>query len=284
MSEQKSNANDYALAYALNNRAWRVLWYVAELHPLYPKDLDVVNRNYIVLTHELEKLYNQNKELQDIEPKPTWQRYNLIEGNEPHIVELQNDRTGDTGQAHTAKVKRLCILADVEEPVLTQEQKELISKTDKIIATMNKTIDDEKAQLEAIKQQRRDWYIPEYALTYDEIRGTIKINDVYQLNKRSTNDGSNIDNLLKQAIIENPNQLFVPELNQTKKNLSTILNNAGFDTTLRQLFFTTAREDRGIFCRPIVTRAEADAEGIETAELDLKLKEAGAITKSKDSF
>jgi hypothetical protein len=280
MSEQKSNTNDYAVAQALNERVWKVLWYFAELHPLYPKDLDVVNRNYIFLVQELMQIYEGNKELQGITPKAAWQRFELIDGNEEYIVELQDDRTGDTGQAHTAKVKRLCIISGIEEPTLTPHQKKLIDEADKIIATLIKNVEEESAQLEAIRQNKRDWYISEYKLTYDVIKGAIKINDVYQLNKRSTNDGSNIDNLLKQAIFENPNKLFVPELNQTKKNLSTILNNAGFDTTLRQLFFTTAREDRGVFCRPAVTRAEADAEGIDTTELDIKLKEAGAITKS----
>jgi hypothetical protein len=226
------------------------------------------------------QIYEGNKELQGITPKAAWQRFELIDGNEEYIVELQDDRTGDTGQAHTAKVKRLCIISGIEEPTLTPHQKKLIDEADKIIATLIKNVEEESAQLEAIRQNKRDWYISEYKLTYDVIKGAIKINDVYQLNKRSTNDGSNIDNLLKQAIFENPNKLFVPELNQTKKNLSTILNNAGFDTTLRQLFFTTAREDRGVFCRPAVTRAEADAEGIDTTELDIKLKEAGAITKS----
>lgn len=273
MSEQKSNANDYALAYALNNRAWRVLWYVADLYPLYAKDLDVVNRNYIVLVHELEKLYNQNKELQDIEPKPTWQRYNLIDGNEPYIIELQDDRTGDTGQAHTAKVKRLCILAEVEEPVLNQKQKELIAETDRIIATMNKTIDDEKAQLEAIKQRRRDWYIPEYTLTYKY--GLIVINDVLKLKK--AHDGSVLDNLIKQAL-ENPNEIFKPTLN-TKRTLGTILNNAGFNPTLRKLFFPMAGKSRGVLFRSSVSNDTAEAERVDTTELDLQLKELGATTK-----
>ena len=88
---------------------------------------------------------------------------------------------------------------------------------------------------------------------------------------------------LKQALAR-PNELFTPELNRTKKNVSTILSNAGFDPTLKKLFFTTAREGKGVFCRPTVTRAEADAEGIDTTDLDLKLKEAGATTKPVSPF
>lgn len=277
MSEQKTNANDYAVAQALNERVWKVLWYFADLHPLYAKDLDVVNRNYIFLAHELEQIYARNQELQEINPKAVWQRYELIDGNENYIVELQDDRTGDTGQAHTAKVKRLCMISEVEKPVFTPQQKKLIEEADRIIATLAKNVEEEQAHLETIRRRKRE-YIPEYTLVYDEIQGAIKINGVYKLNKRSTNYDSNIDKLLKQALAR-PNELFVPELNNTKKNISTILSNAGLDTTLRRLFFPTAREDRGILCRPVVTRAEVDAEGIDTTELDLILKEAGGATE-----
>lgn len=283
MSEENNPANDYAVAKHLNERVWKILWYVADLYPFYGSDLDKINRNYILLVQELVEIYARNKELQSIEPKPEWRQYKHIEGYEPQIADLQDDRTGDTGQNHTAAVKRLCIIAGKEEPTLTKRQKDLVVEADEIIATLTKEVDKEKARTKALAQQRQDWIIPEYTLTYDDMRGVIKINGVYQLNKRSTNDGSNIDKLLKQALAQ-PNEAFTPELNNTKKNLSTILSNVGFDTTLRQLFFPTARKGKGIHCRPKVTRAEADAEHIDTASLDLLLKEAGAITKPVSPF
>lgn len=266
-----NQANDYALAKCFNERAWRILWYVADLYPLYPHDLDKVNRNYIFLVKELLDIYDRNEELRDIRPKPSWQLYKHVDGYEKEIADLQDDRTGDTGQIHTASVTRLCILNGKEDPDLTEQQEQLITEADEIISVMGKEIDKEKAHAQAMKERRQ---IAEYKLSYDELRGKIIINDVYQLNKRSTNDGSNIDKLLKQALSQ-PNKAFVPQLNTTK-NLSTILNNAGFDPLLRQLFFPTARKGKGVFCRPIVTRAEADDEGIDTTNLDLKLKELGA--------
>lgn len=271
MNKDFNQANDYALAKCLNERVWKILWYVADLYPFYAKDLDKINRNYIFLVKELLDIYDRNEELHDIEPKPLWQKYKHVDGYEEEIADLQDDRTGDTGQQHTAGVKRLCIITGKEDPDLTEQQKELIAEADEIITVMTKEIDEEKARSEAVRNR---FGILNYVLTYDDLRGIIKINEVYQLNKRSTNDGSNIDKLLKQALAR-PNEAFIPELNDTQKNLSTILNNAGFDTTLRALFFPTARKGKGIYCRPTVTRAEADSEGIDTTELDHKLKELG---------
>lgn len=278
MSDENNKTNDYAIAHALNIRAWQVLWHVADLYPLYDEDRRVVNRNYIVLVHELEKLYDQNKELQDIEPKPTWQLFNLIDGNEPHIIELQDDRTGDTGQAHTAKVERLCILAGVEEPIFTAEQKGLVMETDKIIATLTKFVDKEKAYVEASKKKKHDWYISEYTLSYNY--GTILINGVLKIKK--AHDGSALDSLMLQSR-ENPNKIFsfTPK-KPTKRTVSTILSSAGFTSTLRQLFFPETGKSRGVLFRPSISSDTTTVERIDTANLDLQLKELGAITSTID--
>ena len=276
MSEQKSSTNDYAVAQALNERAWQILWYVADLYPLYEKDRDIVNRNYIFLVHELEKIYNRNDKLQAIEPKSAWQQYELIDGNEKHFIELQDDRTGDTGQAHTAKVKRLCILSEVEEPVFTKQQKELVKATDKIIAVLAKTSKEEQAQAEAFRQKSRNWYISEYTLTYKY--GAIIVNDVLKLKK--AHDGSALDELMLQAC-QSPNKIFAfTPKKPTERSVSIILSSAGFTEPLRRLFFPETGKSRGVFFRPNVSHEKAKAEHIDTAELDQQLKELGATTES----
>lgn len=147
-------ANDYAVAKSLNERVWKILWHVADLYPFYEKDLDKINRNYIYLVQELSEIYANNKELQGIEPKPTWQLYKQIDGHEKSIAELQDDRTGDTGQTHTAEVKRLCIIKGKEEPALNVRQKKLITEADEIIAVLTKEAEEERKHLQALQQQR----------------------------------------------------------------------------------------------------------------------------------
>lgn len=154
MSDNVDIANDYAVAKSLNERVWKILWYVADLYPFYEKDLDKINRNYIFLVQELSEIYTNNKELQDVQPKPAWQRYKQIDGHEKSIADLQDDRTGDTGQTHTAEVKRLCIVKGKEEPDLNARQKKLIAESDEIIAVLTKEAEEERKHLQALQQKK----------------------------------------------------------------------------------------------------------------------------------
>ncbi len=151
---QSTEANDYAIAMYLNERVWKILWHVADLYPFNSNDLDKINRNYIFLVHELSDIYSNNKELQDIEPKPTRQRYKQIDGYEKSIADIQDDRTGDTGQTHTAEVRRLCIIKGKEEPDLNARQKKLIAEADEIIAVLYKEAEEERKHLQALQQQK----------------------------------------------------------------------------------------------------------------------------------
>ena len=153
-TKQSTEANDYAIAMCLNERVWKILWDVANLYPFYKKDLDKINRNYIFLVQELSEIYANNKELQDISPKPVWQRYKQIDGHEKSIADIQDDRTGDTGQAHTAEVKRLCIIKGKEEPDLEDRQKKLVAEADEIIDVMAKEVAEEQKHLQALRQQK----------------------------------------------------------------------------------------------------------------------------------
>jgi len=279
LSEPNRKANDYALAKHLNERAIAIFALVADIRGSWP-DVTDLNRSYVLLVDELKKLYERNAELSKIKETICWQVFDVIDYLEPSKLYDYTSNVDDYGHEHNSKVNRLCISTDKQVPDIPAILKKTLSEADKNITAFTVELDEMRAQREA---STKGWLIPEYILTYDDIRGVIKINGVYQLNKRSTNDGSNIDMLLTQALAK-PNEPFTPILNDTLKNLSSILSGVGFDPTLRKLFFPTARKGKGIFWRPVVSRAEADDERIDTADLDLKLKEEGATTKPVSPF
>jgi len=68
----------------------------------------------------------------------------------------------------------------------------------------------------------------------------------------------------------------MPNLGQTSRSLSTVVSSTGVTPTLRQLFFPVVNSGKGIVFRPIVTREQADEDNINTATLDLELKNLGA--------
>lgn len=279
MNNKFDQANDYALAKYLDERVAAIFALVTD-HYKYISDLTDINRSYVLLVHELKQLYDRNPKLKQIRPTICWRVYDTLDAMDPYDIYEYGDDYNEQGTQHISQVNSLCIISGKEGPDITPELQKILDEASKNVNALVAELDEAERQREA---NTKGWFIPEYTLTYDEMRGLIKINGVYQLNKRSTNDGSNVDKLLKQALAK-PNEAFPPQLNDTKKNLSTILSNVGFDATLRQLFFPTARKGKGVFCRPKVTRAEADAEHIDTTDLDLKLKEAGAITQPVSSL
>jgi hypothetical protein len=279
VSEQNSTAKDYALAKYLNERVAAIFALVADNYK-YVSDPTNINRSYVLLVHELKQLYERNPKLSGIRENICWRTFDTLDAMDPYDLYEYSDDYINHGIQHISQVNSLCIIAGEEEPDISPELQKVLDEAGKNVNTLITELDEAQKQRES---NIKGWFIPEYNLTYDEMRGIIKINGVYQLNKRSTNDGSNIDKLLKQALAK-PNESFIPQLNDTQKNLSTILSNAGFDITLRQLFFPTARKGKGIFCRPVVSRTVVDDESIDTTDLDLKLKEAGATTKPVSSL
>lgn len=275
-----NKVNDYAVAKALNQIITEIILIVVMADSVgLSEDYDIneLNRTYVLLANELQNLYNRNPELSAIKPKPIWQQFDVLKTSSWDINEYLNDPSNDAGQAHNARVEKLCIITGVDTPHYSPEQKQLLDNTKAITGKYSKIINETNKQNLAKKEN--DWQIPEYRLVYDPMKGTILINDVYQLNKRSTNDFSNIDRILAQGT-QQPNEVFTPELN-TSKSYSSIISNAGFTPALRQLFFPVARNGKGVMLRPKVSRAIADAEEIDTTELDLKLKVLGAVTEPK---
>jgi hypothetical protein len=269
-------SNDYAVAKQLNDYAMTIISAVviADLHDL-PEDFNIkeLNRAYILLVNELQTLYSRNAELADIKPEPVWKQFDVLKILTWAINDYANDDDSDAGQAHNARVEKLCILSGKETPDYTPEQKKLIDDTSATVTKYLRAIGRADEQNKAQKESER--YIAEYTLTIKP-DGTVLINDVLKLKK--TQAASTTTRLLEQAV-KRPDVLFMPNIGQTSRNLSTILSSSGFTKELRMLFFPTISTSKGIVFRPIVTREQAELDGIDTTELDHKLKAAGAVTQ-----
>jgi hypothetical protein len=281
VTNQPASNKDYTLAYALNKS---VLGFIAMIVMAdivgtpEGNDFHELNRAYILVVDELENLYDRNPKLAIIKPEPIWRRFDVLKTSSWEITEYLDDPENDLGQAHNARVEKLSIIAGKETPEFTPEQKKLLDYAESIAKKYGKLLDVLNKEKNAKKIN--DWQIPEYTLTYKP-DGTILVNEVLKLKKIHT--GSTTERLLEQAI-KNPNELFKPDLGQTARNLSTVLNSAGFTKELRELFFPTVSNNRGIVFRPTATREQADTDNINTTELDLKLKELGATTQPTNSI
>ena len=269
-------ANDYAVAKALNERVTTIFELFAR-SDTRSLDITAINKSYVLLVNTLKKIYARNDELKAIERKPVWEYFDIIEGLEHDISQYTNDWDNDNGQSHNARVNKLCIVAGKEAPDYTLELKQIVQDADKAITAFRKQVDDQKLR-ETVNEAEKDWYIPEYKLSYNT-NGTILVNGVLKIKK--TQAGSASSKLMEQAT-EHPNTLFKPDLGKYSRNLSTTLSGMGFTATLRALFFPTVSEDKGIVFRPLVVRATADDDRISTTELDLQLKQLGADITQKE--
>jgi hypothetical protein len=275
-TNKPSQANDYALAKALNELVKGIMVQVyasVGLDKAKDKDLDGLNRAYILLTQELETIYSRSPELQSLKPEPIWRRYDLLKGSSQAIAEYIHD-SGDFGDEHNIRVEKLCIIAGVDTPALTPNQRELVKSTEALTSEHMKMVEESLANKESSPKFEYGWQITSYYLTYKP-DGTILINDVLKLKK--VHAGSITEKLLEQSI-KNPNTKFKPNLGKTSRNISTIISSAGFTPVLRDLFFPTANNDTVVF-RPYVSKLQADIERIDREELDVQLRENGAICK-----
>jgi hypothetical protein len=267
-SEQR---NDYALATLLTTVLLEIVGLVREVEALeLPEDydwkLDELNRAYVLLVSELEELYKNNPKLTAIEPKPFWAKYNILTPYYWQILRYLDEHAQEKGQAHINQLERLCIIAKIETPELSPENLKLLEETLRVIKDYKEFL--EAARLDEIDRLDDDaWYIPEYFVSYKN--GVIVINDVMYLKK--THIGSTIDQLLEQAF-KHPNDLFMPNLPATARNLSTVLSSAGFDSVQRQLFFPKLSMTKGVLFRPIVSFEQTQKDNIDTTILDLILE------------
>lgn len=240
---------------------------VSEYH-----EIPNLNRAYVLLVHELQKIYARNPELQAIKPDPLWKRFDVLKNHTEEICDYLNE-TEEWGLEHIAKVEKLCIIAGLEDPTYTGEQQKLVDDLD----TCRK---EYASKINTLwEKSKNNIQIPSYNLTY-ELDGSIVINKVLKLKKAHA--GSSTERLLEQAL-KSPNTLFKPDIGQTSRNLSTILSSAGFTKEVRQLFFPTVSNSKGIIFRPTISRQQADEESIDTTELDAKLIALGAKIEPKST-
>lgn len=271
-----SQANDYAVAKALNDLVNGIMVQVyagTGLDLTKDKDIDGLNRAYILLSQELEKLYARYPELQELKPEPIWKRFEVLKSNCEAIAGYIND-SDDFGYDHNLRVEKLCIINRTDTPEYTADQQELVKYTDAIKTDYTKKVKKAVASKEVSEKVTYGWEIMNYYLTYKP-DGTILINDVMKLKK--VHAGSITEKLLEQSI-KNPNTKFKPNLGMTSRNISTIISSAGFTPVLRDLFFPTVSGDTIVF-RPYVSKLQADLERIDRTELDLHLRELGALCR-----
>lgn len=285
MTKDSTNDNDYAVARELYHRANEFLMAVARLNEAYNYDdpyaeyhevIMLINRPYVLLVHELEKLYGNNTTLASLNEEPktkaTWTLFNTIEGNDQDIYAYIREHKSTEDFAHLAQANRLAIIAGIETPKFTPEQQKIIEQADEAFVAFVKQ-HSEWTSRRPKKKSRGYHYILDYKLKY-EVNGSIVINDVLVLKK--TQNGSAPRKLMEQAL-KHPYESFKPELGQLNRSLSNVLSDMGITGTLKELFFPIANKD-GVKFRPVVSYMTAEKERIDTNELEKKLKELGAET------
>lgn len=274
LSEPKRKTNDYALAKYLNERVIATFALIAD-HSNTP-DIAGVNKGYVLMVNELKKIYARNAELQKINEHICWQSFDHIEHIQNDLWEYTRDTNNDYGQGHNAQVNRLCISNNIETPILDVELNKIIDEASKNVNHFLEQLDEDEPVID------RNWFIPEYALTYST-DGSLLVNGVKGILKvKKTQAGSASAKLLEQ-VTSRPNELFKPNLGHNySRSLSVTLSGLGFSGTLRELFFPQVSEDKGLIFCPVVTRSEADIQHIDTTKLDDKLNKFGAAIEQKE--
>lgn len=272
--KRKSNGNnDFAVAKALNESVINLfeilmMYQVIVRHEKFDKD--ELNRAYIFLVDELQKIYARNPELRDIKPESTWKKFDLLLPMYDVSKYLESD---DGGKSHNARVEKLSMLAGEEEPRLTDDQKKLVEYVNTLVNKYTEIIIEEHKKSPKNEVDLPTFYIHKFTLTYKQ-DGTVLINDVLKLKK--VHAGSISEHLLEQCI-KNPNKLFKPKLGRTSRNISTILSSIGITPIMRDLFFPIVSDERGVLFRPAVTFREALNDRIRTREFEEELMKHGAI-------
>lgn len=281
-NDDNLDPNDYPIARALNSSLNRILFLI-RCYQVIGKhkefDPDALNRVWIFLVDELEKIYDRNPKLSAIKPEPLWREYDIIRDKIYVIQKYLEEHEGLEG--HMLKIEKLCILSGHEEAKLSPIQTNYIENTDKVVdkhmKLLMEIVDKEKADSkeddwQSDPRNQRFWCIEKYNVVYKP-DGTIIVNNSLILKK--IHAGSTAERLLEQCV-KNPNKLFKPKLGQTARNLSTVISSAGFKPTLREIFFPIVSDDNGVIFRPTVTRDELRKDRIDTYEIDSLLWHSGA--------
>lgn len=271
LSGQRDKANDFALAHYLNERAMAIFRLALDHRNSLP-DITNVNRSYVLIVDVLNKIYARNPELKNIEDVICWQAFDVVDYMDSQDLWEFGNSVGNDGLLHNSKVNRLCISNGIERPNIAPDIKKILDEASKNVNAFIDELDDKEDE-----DENEFDIIPAYSLTYKD-DGTILVNDVLKLKKVQAGQAS--DMILSQSF-HHDGQLepFKPNI-ATKRQLTTIIGDMGFDKTLRAIFFPIISKDKGIVFRSSLSRAEADEQHIDTKQLDKRLKKLGANTES----
>ena len=89
-TKQPINNNDYAVAHELNLRVMGLIMLVYLSNDTgIPSGVGIqeINRVYILLVDELQKLYDNNPTLSEIKPEPIWKHFEVIKFYKKEIKE-----------------------------------------------------------------------------------------------------------------------------------------------------------------------------------------------------
>ncbi len=267
-------ANDLSLARELGYTAERIIDLFFE-YDTSEVDISKINKLYVILVNELKNIYRELPfDLQHPHNSPKWMSFDHLENFADQTTSrayrfLYFDKKQ---RLHNADLNALCIINNVDTPIMNSKLKDLLDCIDREIKDL-----ESKAAIIVEDPPHRNWFIPEYYIEYSEA-GVISMNSVYIIKK--TNAGSASTKIMEQ-IMNNPNSIFKPNLGKYSRTLSTTLSSIGFSGTIRKIFLKVVSEDKGVIFRPNVSRETVDSEGINTEELDEELKKLGAMTENK---
>lgn len=225
MSENTA-ANDYALAKILNERVINIFAMVID-HRSTPDPSDV-NRSYVLLIDELKRIYDRQPELKKLGGGICWRVLDNLEQAHEFVPVIEFTHSGgDYGEEHNSKVSRLCIIANIDKPVLTPQIEKLLNEADNNIKAfqyeldkMNAKLSFEKMTIPVISIGNSTYHLSSmrYGITFDiisycfdnspnEYVGLTTINKYLQLDKLGKPNIKNLRDKMRGSHFEDEGPL-----------------------------------------------------------------------------
>lgn len=281
-SQNRDKPNDYIVAQYLNERADTMVGLVYDaIKQRYSgsarPDITKLNKAYVLIVEELKALTARNPELQAIDAQAIWQHFDTLKGYDADIYTYYEPFSqSEDMDVYTNKLDRLCIISNTKQPQYTKTQERLIADADEAIRIYRNSI--KKAQ-ELNEDANRTWFIPEYTFTVTA-DGKLLVNGIEGIMKVKGVRASSLPDMVLSQAKDRPNELFMPDIRgHTQSRMRTSLIETGFTDAIQKLFMPTMDNQKGVFFRPVVSHETAEAEKIDTKDLDRLLKDAGADTE-----
>lgn len=281
-SQDLDKTNDYIVAQYLNERADTMVSLVYDaIKQRYSgsarPDITKLNKAYVLIVEELKTLTARSPELQAIDAQAIWQHFDTLKGYDADIYTYYEPFSqSEDIDVYTNKLDRLCIISNAKQPQYTKTQERLIADADEAIRIYRNSI--KKAQ-ELNEDANRTWFIPEYTFTVTA-DGKLLVNGIEGIMKVKSVRASSLPDMVLSQAKDRPNELFMPDIRGHRQSrMRTSLIETGFTDTIQKLFMPTMDNRKGVFFRPKVSHDTAEAEKIDTKNLDRILKDAGAETE-----